>query len=206
MHWIFFDLGSTLLDESAAVRIRIERTVEKLRGTTQETSLEAFTAMMERAARQDAHPYALVMGLLGGAQWEPWPKGLVYPYPGAKPLLEHLHGRCRLGVIANHATDTVQRCGFAPYLDVVVVSGEMGFGKPDPRMFTTALERAGCLPQEATMVGDRLDNDIAPAKRLGMKTIWIRQGWGGKAVPASEDMTPDRQVDTLEELGALLIQ
>ncbi len=46
--------------------------------------------------------------------------------------------------------------------------------KPDKRIFEKAFELAGCLPTESVMVGDRLDNDIKPAKSLGMKTIWIR--------------------------------
>ena len=37
---------------------------------------------------------------------------------------------------------------------------------------------AGCQAENAVMIGDRLDNDIAPAKKLGMKTVWIRQGDG----------------------------
>ena len=38
------------------------------------------------------------------------------------------------------------------------------------------IELAGCQLQNAVMVGDRLDNDIIPAKALGMKTVWIRKG------------------------------
>ena len=202
LQWIFFDLGSTLLDESDRARECIESMAARIG-----MDLQAFQAMLERNAPQ--HPYVIKMELPGDAAWAswvPWPKRLDPLYPGAKPLLESLHGRYKLGVIANHATDIVRRIGLDPYFDVAMISQEVGFSKPDLRMFTTALERASCAPREAVMVGDRLDNDIAPAKRLGMKTIWIRQGWGGRAVPASEEMTPGMQVDTLEELGALLIQ
>lgn len=38
------------------------------------------------------------------------------------------------------------------------------------------VELAGCQPHNSVMVGDRLDNDIAPAKSLGMETVWIRKG------------------------------
>ena len=199
LKWIFFDLGSTLLDETDRARECIESTAARIG-----MDLQAFQAMLERNAPQ--HPYVIKMELPSGIAWAPWPKRLDPLCPGVHELLQKLHGRYKLGVIANHAADVVRRIGLDPYIDVAMISQEVGFSKPDPRMFTTALERAGCAPQEAVMVGDRLDNDIAPAKRLGMRTIWIRQGWGGRAVPASEEMTPDRQVDTLEELGALLIQ
>jgi len=39
-----------------------------------------------------------------------------------------------------------------------------------------------CRPINAIMVGDRLDNDIIPAQHIGMTTILVRQGWGGKSI------------------------
>lgn len=39
--------------------------------------------------------------------------------------------------------------------------------KPDPKLFTIACAQAGCAPEDAVMIGDRLDNDIAPAKAIG---------------------------------------
>jgi len=54
------------------------------------------------------------------------------------------------------------------------------------------------------MIGDRLDNDILPAKALGMKTIWIKQGVGGQQLPISEEYEPDFQIDSLDALTAIL--
>lgn len=54
------------------------------------------------------------------------------------------------------------------------------------------------------MIGDRLDNDIMPAKEAGMKTVWIRQGFGGLAKPKTPQETPDFTVDTLQELLKIL--
>ena len=67
--------------------------------------------------------------------------------------------------------------GVLQYFDVVAASAEAGYEKPDLRICKLALEQAGCNPQNAIMVGDRLENDIAPARQLGMKTIWVRQGF-----------------------------
>ena len=50
------------------------------------------------------------------------------------------------------------------------------------------------------MVGDRLDNDIIPANKIGMTTVWIKQGFGGVAEPKSKDEQPDYTVDNLNEL------
>ena len=77
--------------------------------------------------------------------------------------------------------------------------------KPDPRIFETALEKAGCPPHEAVMIGDRLDNDVAPAKALGMKTVRVRQGFGVLQSPRSEADTPDFEIGSLSELPALFL-
>jgi len=194
---IFFDMGSTLLDETDRVCERIATTAANLN-----MSAASFTAMLEHAAQ--THPYVLHMELPGGAVWSPWPDRLDPLYPSTLELLRELQGRYRLGIIANHATDTAQRHNIAQFFDVIVASEAVGFAKPDPRMFHLALERAGCEPAQAIMVGDRLDNDIAPAKKLGMKTIWIRQGWGGVPEPKTAAEMPDERVNTLKELREIL--
>ena len=54
------------------------------------------------------------------------------------------------------------------------------------------------------MIGDRLDNDIFPAKSLGMKTIWIRQELGGIQTPKDDRYVPDARVDSLSEIMNIL--
>ena len=54
------------------------------------------------------------------------------------------------------------------------------------------------------MVGDRLDNDILPAAKLGMKTVWVRQGPFAGGNPEALGITPDLTVDSLEELSEKL--
>ena len=76
--------------------------------------------------------------------------------------------------------------------------------KPDPRLFHLSLNRAGCPADEALMVGDRLDNDIAPAKAVGMQTVWIRQGFGGLQVPRSDAYRPDQTIQSLRDLLPVL--
>ena len=50
------------------------------------------------------------------------------------------------------------------------------------------------------MIGDRIDNDIVPAKSLGMRTIWVKQGFGKYWTIESEIERPDYVVDNLMEL------
>jgi len=83
----------------------------------------------------------------------------------------------------------------------VIASGAEGVEKPDAEIFRRALRRAGCAPESAVMVGDRLDNDILPATRLGMRTVWVRQGLASRR--ADSDI-PDRTVASLAEITKIL--
>lgn len=69
--------------------------------------------------------------------------------------------------------------------------------KPDLRLFETALQEAGCIASQAVMVGDRLDNDIYPAKSLGMGTIWVKQGFGAMQTPRNAVYEADYVVGSL---------
>ena len=108
-----------------------------------------------------------------------YPKDLESPYPQTESLLEHLAERYRLGVIANQPAGTAERLegyGLLDYFEVCVSSGDVGMEKPDPAIFHLALEQADCVPTESVMIGDRLDNDIRPAKALGFRAVRILQG------------------------------
>ena len=92
-----------------------------------------------------------------------------------------LSSRYKIGIIANQSLGTKDRLeqhGILQYIDLVIASAEEGVAKPDKKIFEIALERGNCKPNNAVMIGDRIDNDIIPAKLLGMHTIWIKQGFG----------------------------
>ena len=72
------------------------------------------------------------------------------------------------------------------------------------KIFDIALSRAGCSPENAVMIGDRLDNDIAPAKRLGMKTVRVKQGYAKYWTVKSQDEQADFEVDDLSEIPGLI--
>ncbi len=115
-----------------------------------------------------------------GLKKTPWHSEDEKPFADAAETLETLKARgYHLGIIANQVAGTAQRLdawGLLKYFDVVAASAELGVAKPDKLIFEKALEMAGCQPHNAVMVGDRLDNDIFPAKALGMRTVWMRKG------------------------------
>jgi HAD superfamily hydrolase (TIGR01509 family) len=197
IEWLFFDLGSTLLDETNRVNERIEATAKLL---------QIDTVMFRHQLNQEAktNPYVIHMELPDGVLWVPWAKRLDPLYPDAIPVLNELSKKYRLGVIANHGKDTAELLGIDHFFKVYAASRSVGYSKPNLRIFEMALEQANCVSENALMIGDRLDNDIYPAKKLGMKTMWIRQGFGGVPEPMSIEYEPDYKVHSLRNILEIL--
>ena len=205
--WLFFDMGSTLIDETYSIPGWFARASAAVGGqiSAQEIERGYVKGMAEYAPTivGQIKPF----GYQGNSAAPLYPSELDVPYPQAKPLLERLSKTYKIGVIANQSIGAQERMegyGLTPYLAFLINSAVAGFSKPDPRIFLLALEKAGCLPREAVMIGDRLDNDIYPAKKLGMRTIRVRQGWATCQEPRSEEYEADVTVNTLAELGDVL--
>lgn len=198
VRWIFFDVGSTLVDETEAYDHRIR---EMIAGTV--VSYEQFQEKRYAYARQNLRG-DLEAAAFFGLQKTPWHHEDERPYPDAAEVLRQLRARgYRLGVIANQSRGTADRLtawGLLDMIDLVIASYEEGVVKPDPRIFALALARAGCAPHEAVMVGDRLDNDIVPAKQLGMHTVWLPQGPAAYHSPRHAEEEPEERVDSLTGL------
>jgi putative hydrolase of the HAD superfamily len=84
------------------------------------------------------------------------------------------------------------------------VSGHHGFHKPDVRLFLRACDDLGVTPEECVMVGDRVDNDVVPAKLLGMRAVLFRTGRHIRQQPRTPQEAPDAEVWNVEELTAAL--
>jgi putative hydrolase of the HAD superfamily len=125
-------------------------------------------------------------------------------YPDVEPVLQDLGKSFRLALLTNGAPDLQrEKLGgskLAPYFYAVIVAGEVGVGKPDPRVFALTLERLSVCPEEAVMVGNSLRSDIAGAQRAGLKAIWVNRS--GQA--PSDEVVPDAQIANLDELGDIL--
>lgn len=200
--WLFFDIGSTLVDESAAYARRIRETIAGS-GVSCERFYEEMLVFYRQNKKGDletARKFGLTVA--------PWHSEEERLYPDAIPCLKILQSHFHIGIIANQlpgAAARMEKMGLASYLEQIISSAEEGAAKPDLEIFRIALNRAGCPPEQAVMIGDRLDNDITPAKRLRMKTIWVKQGFGGLATPRTLAETPDFTVENLSELCALIL-
>ena len=197
--WLFFDMGSTIMNETPAMEKRIR---DSIAGT--DVTYEAFAVKMAEFRALGVREDLAAFDYFGITERTPWPRDSEVPYPDADRVLRTLRERgYRLGIIASQPLGSEQRLarfGLRDYFEVICASAEEGVDKPDPALFRRALDRAGCAATEAVMIGDRTDNDVAPAKSLGMQTVLIRQGYGGHDTIHHEGEIPDVTVDTLTEL------
>jgi len=136
-------------------------------------------------------------------------------YPDVRPCLQALRGAGYFVGVAGNQTARAGR--FLRELnlpcDVLATSDDWGVAKPDLRFFDELAAVTGHPRSEIAYVGDRLDNDIAPAARAGLFNVWIRRGpWGyvlrpGDAWPAGAHLpgnAPSLTISTLGELAARL--
>jgi putative hydrolase of the HAD superfamily len=128
--------------------------------------------------------------------------------PEIDGLLRRLNDRgLKLGIVANQpqaARERLARAGISNLFAYQGLSGFTGFSKPDLRAFQAAAEALGMTPPDCVMVGDRIDNDIAPAKALGMATILLRGGRHRRQKPRSPAEEPDAVVTDVLELEAAI--
>jgi HAD superfamily hydrolase (TIGR01549 family) len=96
---------------------------------------------------------------------------------GAIPLLENLREKVTIGIVTNHLAaeqrDKLACCKLDSLVDFLVCADEVGVPKPDRRIFDVALDRAGCTPEQAVMVGDSWTSDVMGARSVGMRAVWF---------------------------------
>ncbi|MCR4586333.1 MAG: HAD family hydrolase [Lachnospiraceae bacterium] len=200
MKWIFFDLGATLVDETEVYKSRCEYASRQLK-----IDIATFMEKVYEEAAISPTPIRSAAKACGVVLPE-WDHSMEKLYDAVPAVLAALYGRYKLGIIANQSAGTQERIdkwGIGKYFDVVIGSAEAGCVKPDLKIFSMALDKAGCEAADAIMVGDRLDNDIIPAKKLGMKTVWVRQGYAIYQRIEDESKRPNHIVDSIAELSRL---
>ena len=187
MKAVFFDVGETLFDETRVWTREAERI-----GVSPLVLFAALGALIER----------------GGDHREIWnlvdapapSRPLVVTrsdlYPDALPCLRELASAGYLiGLAGNQpegAAEALREMGLPA--SIVASSASWGVEKPSAAFFERITEMAALPASEIAYVGDRLDNDVLPAKAAGMFTIFVRRGqWGylhAKRPTISPKLTP----------------
>ena len=201
VQWLFLDVGSTLVDERAAYEHRL-RDIACAAGRpyaeVYETALR-FYKQNRKGDQETARHFGVALPA--------WHEEDEVLYPDTVQCLQSLHRGYKIGIIANQKLGTAERLkdrGILQYIDLVIASAEEGVAKPDKRIFEIALRRAGCKPENAVMIGDRVDNDIVPAKEMGIHTVWVKQGFGQYWQVTQEKERAEYTVASLREICDIL--
>lgn len=197
IEWLFFDIGSTLVDESRVYERRFRQIAESANVPEDVVVQRAaeYYKNNQKGDREAADFFGVCL-----PKWESQYEVL---YDDTIDCLKKLSRSFKIGVIANQDYGTEKRLiafGIRQYIDLVISSAEEGIAKPDLRIFKIALDRAHCRPEHSMMIGDRLDNDIVPAHMIGMKTMWVRRGLRCLGNPKTAVEQPDFTVNDLNEL------
>jgi putative hydrolase of the HAD superfamily len=128
--------------------------------------------------------------------------------PEAIPMLRELQqAGLKLGIVSNtmfpsYAIDDVLlHDGLLEWFPVRVYSSDVGYMKPDRRIFDIAVQRMRIQPSRTLFVGDRVSKDVRGAARVGMKTALVcRNGRSGGGRPR-----PDYLIRRLAELPAIAL-
>ena len=221
---VLFDIGDVLFDETPQHSWLFHTLLLTLRAHGKDVAWDDFNDTRKRLAAQGPNPEAAIKGALAAycandseteTLWlqardayqllrKPRPFGLLLD--GITPVLKDLRRDFRLGIVANQHPPVAQAIadyGLAPLFKVVVISEIVHLFKPDPTIFQYALHEAGLMPREALFVGDRPDNDIAPAKSVGMRTVRFKRGIQYVHYnPTDPALTADATVTDVSDLAA----
>lgn len=223
--WLLLDVDGTLFDYDKAEAIALEKAFEWFGYGLQPGCAEAYRQINEqiwlafelgeisqqrlRTRRFELLFEAIHVELDPAAFSEGYLTGLSegsYLVEGAEEVVRSLHSRGVGLVLITNGLKEVQRPRIAKstigeYFVDLVVSGEVGVAKPDPRIFEIAFERMGHPRQEDVLiVGDSLTSDIRGGNAVGIDTCWFNP----TQKVCDQDVDVRYEIRRLDELPAIV--
>lgn len=193
---VLFDFDETLQDRTAAFEKYMDTFLnEFLPDLSESEKLKRKKDMVDTGNGGYVNREEWYLGLIDMWSWKnaPSEKELANHYDtkfgyhnvifdGSLPLLKELrHRGIKTGVITNGPSvlqhTKMEQSGLVPYCDIVVVSGDLPFAKPQPEIFSYTAEQLGLDVAQCVYVGDHPVNDIEGALSAGMKAIRMNWGW-----------------------------
>ena len=224
--FIFFDLGQTLVDEWRFIEYLDNKLLEVLNGFGARIDLRNYRAVRDNVIRNrmigNGSTRELIIEICRLVTQRGY-EGIIADrleydikygrrelfsfYYDAEQTLSMLSQKYKLGIIANQSRDVLQlldKFNFRDFFNVVIISSEVNMNKPDPRIFQLAMDRAANNSKCYVMIGDRLDTDISPANKLGMKTIRYTNSLFRLQEPIDESEMATHVVNRLSEIPGTL--
>ena len=195
--WVFFDIGNVLFDDQGQSCQAYRESWAAIAAAQPGLTLERFFAEREDLARageswimatllkRHLGPEAAARLLAElpvrlAAEYDRWH----LPAPGLLEVLDDLAADFQLAVVANQPVEcaaSLRRRGLTERFAVVGISDAEGLHKPDPEFYRWALRQTGADPGRTVMVGDRLDNDVAPAQAVGLRGVLVDWAAGARS-------------------------
>src|SRR3954453_15152987 len=211
---ILYDLDDTLYDLRSYWRGRLHEAIDDVlaryphfdrdalvhQAIIEKVYIEKLPAFL-RSQGVDDEPLIAAAHELFGRDWF----ARLVLFDDAVQTLEALRPRFKLGLVTNGPSRTqrpkIEQFRLIDYLDLLIVSEEVGVAKPDPAIFAIALEQLGVAPSEALFVGDSPEFDLRGAAAAGMPFIWMNPR--GEQLPVDIEQ-PIAVIERLTELLPLL--
>jgi len=170
----------------------ITRSADEARGVLWSKTLDALGI-------ENKEQVAFLVLAFGHKRWETWEL-----YPDAIEILDQLKARYRLIMVTNGIPEIqrgkINKAQVSHYFDPIIISGEIGVSKPNPKYFEIAIKGLDLKADECVVIGDSVQNDVGGAKNAGMTSVWINRG-GLLPEPSIE---PDYRITALHELLPIL--
>ena len=239
--WIFFDVGNIIFNDDPAMAYIYESLHKAIIASGKNMSLASLLFEREQLIinnKDGKHHHTLGEKYLGKPYWKQLREDILLNLNNnylefnklifkIKDEIQILSTKYKLGIAANQVKacrSVLEELGILKYFDIVGISDEMKYQKPDLAFFNEILSKKEIRPQTAIMIGDRIDNDIVPAKAIGMRTIWVNWDIKNKGYvpqtdyqmqyfqsqlrassqgvrPANESESPDIELTSVENLS-----
>jgi HAD superfamily hydrolase (TIGR01549 family) len=193
--FLFFDLGETLLDESKFISFYDQKLLELINGFGGRIDWRNYIALRNNIIKNRLIGNGGIEEIITNICRLILPKGYdkiilkkINPFisygkrelfclaKGAKKVIETLSSYCELGIISNQTEEALKPLIKANLLSLfrkIFIPSKIKMNKPDEKLFLNAIKCSGFPVTKCIMIGDRLDLDIFPANKIGMKTIRI---------------------------------
>ena len=177
------------VEEMVAIRDQID--LESPGSKLEEIRLRAFERTLERSGHPDKKWGYQLNQLYMKHRFED-----LELYPDVLPAFDLLAPRFQIGLLSNGNTYP-EKLGLEERFDFAIFAQDVGFAKPDPRIFTETLKLADCSSEELLHVGDSLPSDVEGAQNAGIPAVWLNR----EGIPNETDIIPDFEIASLDELS-----
>ena len=224
--FLFFDLGQTLIDESKFINFLDQKLLELINGFGGRIDLRNYITLRNTIIKNRMIGNGGIEELTTNISRLVLPKGydkiifkkidlfisygkkeLLCLKNGAKKVIETLSNYCELGIISNQTEEALEPLKKANLLSLfrrILIPSKTKMNKPNEKLFLNAIEWSGFAVAKCLMIGDRLDIDIFPANKLGMKTIRIIDSLFNLQSPINNYEIPTYTVKKLDEIPIII--